>query len=207
LSGGCSSLLKLIERTGSASFKAALAALQNIHQFDGLFIATRLGRLNSKGRVPTLVTPRGVLTETPAILQFICQSFPQSGLAPLDDPFELARMNAFNSYLCSTVHVAHAHGRRGSRWADDAAAIEQMKNKLPENMAACFDLIEREYLQGPWVLGENYSVSDMYLFTLAQWLEADGVDINRFPKVADHSLKMAQDPVVARVILAEQSAA
>jgi glutathione S-transferase len=164
-------------------------------------------RLNSKGRVPTLVTPRGVLTETPAILQFICQTFPNSGLAPLDDPFELARMNAFNSYLCSTVHVAHAHGRRGSRWADDAAAIEQMKNKLPENMAACFDLIEREYLQGPWVLGENYSVSDMYLFTLAQWLEADGVDINRFPKVADHSLKMAQDPVVARVILAEQSAA
>jgi len=164
-------------------------------------------RLNSKGRVPTLVTPRGVLTETPAILQFICQSFPQSGLAPLDDPFELARMNAFNSYLCSTVHVAHAHGRRGSRWADDAAAIEQMKNKLPENMAACFDLIEREYLQGPWVLGEKYSVSDMYLFTLAQWLEGDGVDINRFPKVAGHSLKMAQDPVVARVILAEQSAA
>lgn len=44
------------------------------------------------------------LTETPAILQFICQSFPQSGLAPLDDPFELARMNAFNSYRCSTVH-------------------------------------------------------------------------------------------------------
>jgi glutathione S-transferase len=163
--------------------------------------------LNSKGRVPTLLTPRGVLTETPAILQFICQTFAQSGLAPLDDPFELARMNAFNSYLCSTVHVAHAHRRRGSRWADDPAAIEHMKNKVPENMAACFDLIEREYLQGPWVLGEKYSVSDMYLFTLAQWLEADGVDIRRFPKVAHHRLKMAQDPVVARVVLAEQSVA
>ena len=81
-------------------------------------------RLNPKGRVPTLATPRGNLSETPAILQFICQTFPQAGLAPLDDAFELARMNAFNSYLCSTVHVAHAHKFRGSRWADDAAAIE-----------------------------------------------------------------------------------
>lgn len=164
-------------------------------------------RLNPKGRVPTLVTPRGNLTETPAILLFVCQTFPQAALAPLDDPFELARMNAFNSYLCSTVHVAHAHGARAGRWADDAAAIADMKKKVPQNMAAGFELIEREFLQGPWVLGEKYSVSDMYLFTLAQWLERDGVDIKRFPKVAQHSLQMARDPVVARVLLAEQSAA
>ena len=163
-------------------------------------------RFNPKGRVPTLVTPRGSLTETPAILQFICKTFPQSGLAPLDDPFELARMNAFNSYLCSTVHVAHAHRLRGSRWADDPAAIANMKKKVPETMAACFDLIEREFIQGPWVLGEQYSVSDMYLFTLAQWLEGDGVDIRRFPKVSQHSLRMTQNPVVTRVMMAEQSA-
>lgn len=163
-------------------------------------------RFNPKGRVPTLVTPRGSLTETPAILQFICQTFPQSGLAPLDDPFELARMNAFNSYLCSTVHVAHAHRLRGSRWANDPAAIADMKQMVPENMATCFDLIERELIQGLWVLGEQYSVSDMYLFTLAQWLEGDGVDIRRFPKVSQHSLQMAQDPVVTRVMMAEQTA-
>ena len=66
-------------------------------------------RVNPKGRVPALVTDRGVLTETPAILLYICQSHPEAGMAPLDDAFELARMNAFNSYLCSTVHVAHAH--------------------------------------------------------------------------------------------------
>jgi glutathione S-transferase len=163
-------------------------------------------RLNPKGRVPTLVTPRGSVTETPAILLFLCQSFPQSRLAPLDDPFELARMNAVNSYLCSTVHVAHAHRFRGNRWADDPAAIADMKKKVPQTMSACFDLIEREFLQGPWVLGEQYSVADMYLFTLAQWLEGDGVDIRLFPKVAQHSLQMARDPVVARVVLAEQSA-
>src|SRR4030095_5053311 len=72
--------------------------------------------INPKGRVPSLVTERGILTETPAILLFVCQTHPQAGLAPLDDPFALAQVQAFNSYLSSTVHVAHAHRMRGHRW-------------------------------------------------------------------------------------------
>lgn len=157
-------------------------------------------RLNPKGRVPALVTGRGTLTETPAILQFICQSFPQAGLAPLDDVFALAQMNAFNSYLCSTVHVAHAHRLRGHRWADDPVAIADMRKKVPQTMGDCFELIENDYFKGPWVLGERYTVSDMYLFTIAQWLQGDGVDVKRFPKVAAHRQRMAADPVVSRVL-------
>jgi glutathione S-transferase len=163
-------------------------------------------RLNPKGRVPVLLTDQGVLTETPALLQFISQSFPDAKLMPLDDVFLLARANEFNSYLCSTVHVAHAHRVRGARWADDALAIEAMKQKAPQNMGDCFELIERDMLKGPWVLGEHFSTCDMYLFTLAQWLKGDSVDINRFPRVADHFLRMAADPVVVRV-LAQQAAA
>jgi len=164
-------------------------------------------RLNPKGRVPALVTERGVLTETPALLQFISQSFPNAKLAPIDDPFLLARVNEFNSYLCSTVHVAHAHRVRGSRWADDAQAIEAMKAKAPQLMGDCFELIEREMLQTPWVLGEGFSVCDMYLFTLSQWLQGDGVDIQRFPKVADHQRRMLQDPVVVKVLAAQKASA
>src|SRR5215211_5460115 len=72
-------------------------------------------QLNPKGRVPALVTGRGILTETLAILLFICQSFPEARLAPLEDPFALAQVQCFNSYLCSTVHVSHAHRMRGAR--------------------------------------------------------------------------------------------
>lgn len=162
-------------------------------------------RVNPKGRVPALLTPRGTLTETPAILQFIAQSFPEAELAPLEDPFALAHMNAFNSYLCSTVHVAHAHGRRGQRWADDAAAIEAMKKKMPDNMRDCFALIERAYLLGPWTLGERYSVSDMYLFTVARWLEGDGVDIEQFPKVDALVQRMYGEPRVTRVLEAQRA--
>ena len=99
--------------------------------------------INPKGRVPAMVTDRGVLTETPAILAFIAQSYPKAKLAPLADAFAFAQMQAFNSYLCSTVHVAHAHKGRGTRWADDPAAIAEMKRKVPESVGACFDLIEK----------------------------------------------------------------
>ena len=93
--------------------------------------------INPKGRVPALRTPLGVLTETPALLAYVAQSFPERKLAPLDDAFAMARMQELHSYLASTVHVAHAHKRRGARWADDAAAHEAMRAKVPQNMTAC----------------------------------------------------------------------
>lgn len=161
-------------------------------------------RINPKGRVPALITSHGILTETPAILQFICQSYPEAGLAPLDDVFETARMNAFNSYLCSTVHVAHAHRLRGNRWADDPLAIAAMQAKVPQSVGDAFALVESE-LHGPWVLGERYSICDIYLFTLAQWLEADGVETEKLPRVLDHRNRMLQSPVVAKIVAAETS--
>jgi len=155
-------------------------------------------KLNPKGRVPALVTEHGVLTETPALLQYVGQRFPQAGLLPAD-AFGLAALNAFNSYLCSTVHVAHAHGRRAYRWADDAAAISAMQQKVAQNMGDCFALIEAEMLRGPWVMGEQFTVADLYLYTLATWLEGDGVDPRRFPQVLAHRQRVAERPAVARV--------
>jgi glutathione S-transferase len=163
--------------------------------------------INPKGRVPALVTDRGILTETPAILAFIAQSFPAAHLAPLDDAFAFARVQAFNSYLCSTVHVAHAHRLRGSRWADDEAAIEAMKKKVPQSVGDCFDLIEREMFAGPWVMGDDYTICDPYLFTIARWLEGDGVDIARFPKVRDHFNRMESRPAVQRALSEQRAAA
>jgi glutathione S-transferase len=164
-------------------------------------------RINPKGRVPSLVTDRGILTETPAILAFIAQSFPAARLAPLDDPFGFARVQAFNSYLCSTVHVAHAHRMRGYRWADDAAAIAAMQRKAPQAVGECFALIERDMFAGPFVMGEAYTICDPYLFTLAQWWEADGVDPARLPKLQDHRRRMAARPSVQRAIAVELASA
>lgn len=161
--------------------------------------------INPKGRVPALATDRGTLSENVAILAYIAQRYPEAKLAPLNDPFAFAEIQAFNSYLASTVHVAHAHGRRGYRWASDQSSFDDMKRKLPESMGACFDLIERDMLKGPWVMGEAYTICDPYLFTLAGWMEVDGVDPARFPKVRDHRQRMAERPAVKKALAEERT--
>jgi len=159
--------------------------------------------VNPKGRVPALITDRGTLTETPAMLVFVAQSFPAARLAPFDDAFAFAEIQAFNSYLCSTLHVAHAHRMRGHRWADDEAAIAAMQRKVPQSVGACYELIERDLLKGPWVMGEHYTICDPYLFTLAQWLEQDGVDPNRIPRVVDHRRRVSERAAVRKAIAEE----
>ena len=159
--------------------------------------------INPKGRVPALVTERGTLTETPGLLLYVAQQFPAAGLAPLADPFALAQAQEFNSYLCATVHVAHAHGRRGTRWADDAAAIEAMKRKVPASMTECAELIEHKFLKGPWVMGEQYTICDPYLFTIGTWLEGDGVDTARLPRLLDHRRRMLSRAAVQKAVSVE----
>jgi len=182
-----------LEHAG-ADYQAVAVDLAGNAQRSPQFLA-----LNPKGRVPALQTERGTLTEIPALLLYIAQRYPAAALAPLDDPFALAQLQAFNSYLCSTVHVAHAHRVRGARWADDPAAIEAMKRKVPQNMLDCMRLIENSMLVGPWVMGEQYSVADMYLYTISGWLAGDGVDIAQLPTIAAHRARMAADPVVQRI--------
>jgi glutathione S-transferase len=157
-------------------------------------------KVNPKGRVPALVTDHGVLTETPALLAYVAQGFPKAKLAPLDDAYAFAQVQAFNSYLCSTVHVAHAHKGRGYRWATDESSFADMKRMVPKTMAACFTLIERDMLKGPWVMGEQYTICDPYLFTLTGWLEGDGVDLATLPKVMAHRQRMAERPAVKKVM-------
>ena len=195
--GTCSLASHIVLEEVGATYEARRVDFSVQQQSSPEFLA-----LNPKGRVPALATDRGVISETPAILAFLAQSFPAANLAPLNDPFEFARLQAFNSYLCSTVHVAHAHGRRGSRWSDDAAAVETMKAKVPQTMAACFELIEISMFSGLWVMGDTYTIADAYLYTVAGWLEADGVDPSRFPKVLDHRNRMAERPAVKAVLAA-----
>ena len=205
-------MLKLFYGSNACSLASHIALAETGADYEAVRLDLRSGEqrkpgylaVNPKGRVPALVTDSGILTETPAILAFVAQSFPKAGLAPLDDPFAFAQVQAFNSYLCSTVHVAHAHRVRGSRWADDPAAIAEMKRKAPETVTACFDLIEGEMLKGPWVMGETYTICDPYLFTVAEWLDGDGVDLSRLPRVIDHRTRMAERPAVRKAISEER---
>lgn len=195
--GTCSLATHITLEEAGADYRAVRVDFAAKEQQSPAYLA-----INPKGRVPSLVTDRGVLTETPAMLAFVAQTFPAAGLAPLNDPFAFAGAQAFNSYLCSTVHVAHAHRMRGHRWTDDQATMDSLKRFVPRSIFAAFDLIEREMIKGPWVLGDSFSVCDPYLYTLSGWLPGDGVDIAQFPRVADHFRRMGERASVQKVLAA-----
>ena len=196
--GSCARASHIALREAGADFELTLVDFATAEQRTDEY-----QRINPKGRVPALATAEGILTETPAILGYIAQRFPEARLAPAD-AFRMARMQSFNAYLCATVHVAHAHIRRGERWADDPAAIAEMKRKAPEVVANCFELIDSELFDGPWVVGNAYTVADPYLFTITQWLPIHGLEAATYPNIHAHAERMLARPAVQAAIAAEE---
>ena len=190
--GSCSLASHIVLAEAGASYELVRVDLAAGQQRDPDYL-----RVNPKGRVPALVTPDGVLTETPAILSYISAIHPAAGLMPTS-AYEAARCQSFNSYFCSTVHIAHAHRMRGTRWADEPEAIVAMQRKVPQTMFESLQLIEEALGAGPWMLAATYSVCDPYLFRVVTWAEGDGVDLARLPRILDHRRRMVERPGVRR---------
>ncbi len=139
--------------------------------------------INPKGRVPALVLKDGsVLTETGALLDYIAALVPNAALIPADSE-TAAHMRSVMYYLASTMHIAHAHKARGSRWADSPDSHADMTSKVPETMTACAGYVEAECLRGPYVCGKNFTIADAYLFIVCSWLVGDGVTLADFPNI------------------------
>ena len=78
-----------------------------------------------------------------------------------------------------------------------------MQRKVPDSVAHAFRYVEDHALQGPYVMGERYTVADPYLYTIARWMEADGVDTAGFPKIAAHREMMLARPTTQAALQAE----
>ena len=181
-------MLKLYWAPGTiASATGILLNEGNVH-WDGIRVDFANGEqlkaayheVNPKGRVPALVTPEGVLTETGAILEYVAATA-VPGMVPAD-PLQVGRMREVMYYLASTMHVNHAHKGRGTRWANEDASIADMKAKVPESMTGSCAYIE-DLIVGPYLFGDHVTLADIWFFTIACWLEGDGVDVSAFPKI------------------------
>ncbi len=153
--------------------------------------------LNPKGRVPTLITPEGPLTETGAILEYLGETAVPK-LMPAD-PLQRARMREVMYYLASTMHVNHAHKMRGPRWATEQSSFDDMKAKVPETMAASCAYLEPQ-ITGPYLFGPEPTLADCYLYAISTWLEGDGVDIANYPKLSAWKAVMEQRASVQKAI-------
>lgn len=203
-------MLKLYYKPGAVSLASHIALEEAGADFEIVPIDFKVQEqrtptylsLNPLGRVPTLITGHGALTETLAILTYIAMAHPAAQLAP-DMPWELAQMLSVMSFLASTVHVSAAHMNRGYRWADDPAAIAEMRRKAPSVVAANLRILEERVGPGPWILGPKYSAADPFLFVMTWWAEPDGVPLAPFPNLRAHLTRMQGREAVQKVLARE----
>ena len=198
--------MKLHYAPGTISIAVAIALHEAGLEFEAIRVDFKSGaqtqpayhQINPKGRVPALEAGGGILTETGAILDYIAEIAPAVRLMP-EDPFQAARLRSVMYYLASTMHVNHAHRMRASRWADSAAAQEDMRAKVPETMADSCAYIEQHCLAGPYLTGDQITLADPYLFVICTWLEGDGVDVKAYPRLAAFCDAMEARPSVQAV--------
>lgn len=190
--------MKLFYANGTISIAPALVLVEagidhDLARIDfakGAQMAPEYLAINPKGRVPALVLKDGtILTETGALLDYIAAIAPAAGLVPTA-PEDAAHMRSVMYYLASTMHVAHAHKMRGTRWADKAESHADMTAKVPETMTACAAYVEGECLRGTYVCGDSFTLADPYLFVVCSWLVGDGVSIADFPKITAFMARM-----------------
>ena len=157
------------------------------------------------GRVPVLLTDRGALTENPAILAFIAQSHPDAGLVPLDDPFAFARIQSFNLFIATSIHVAFRQIVFPDTYADGEAAATALREKVPELSDRYFAVIEQGFADGRrFVHGDRFTLSDAYLFVYANYLrKGDRGDVSRLPHILAHRARIRARPAVQRILEVE----
>ena len=155
--------------------------------------------VNPAGVTPALKTDRGVITQNGAILTYIAEIFPDAGLAPVVDPFEMARFDAFNGFLSSSLHPA-----LGKLLFSHPPLSGETKDQALAQALAKLDLAEQHLVEGPWVFGERWTLADDYLMVFERWSrQARLLDPARYPKLNAHLDLVQARPAVARMLAAE----
>jgi glutathione S-transferase len=206
-------MLKLYYIPAACSLASHIALIEAGAQFEAQEIVYERGdhkspeflRLNPKAFVPVLVTEQGAITENAAILLYIAMAFPKAGLYPSDDAFGFSRVQEFNTFLSSSVHVTYRHISRPRLFADGPVAKAALRAKVPEMVHKYFALIEDKLADGrTWVHGDRYTTSDPYLFVYSSYLQwGDRGDPGRFPLVRAHRERVLARPATQQALAAE----
>jgi glutathione S-transferase len=198
--GACSLAPHIALEEVGARFELSRVDLGGNQQSSSEFL-----RVNPKARVPALADGDWVLTEAPAILRYIAVRHPASGLWPWD-PREEARCSEWLNWLSSTIQVAFTHVRRAGRYASEPRSVEDV---AATGRNACRDLwraVDRKIGEGPWAIGDRYSVADPYLMVYWTWGRgpALGFDMTHdFPHWTNHARRLAARPAVQRAFATE----
>jgi len=152
--------------------------------------------VNSKGAVPALRLDDGqVLTEGPAILQYLADQKPESKLAPKAGTLERYRLLEWLNFITSEVHKSFSP-------LFNPAADAAVKQYVTQNLEKKFDWINKQLAGKQYLTGDQFTIADAYLFVVVNWSNFVGIDLGRWP-----ALKAFQDRVAARPKVQEALAA
>jgi glutathione S-transferase len=154
-------------------------------------------KINPKGYVPALeISPGEVLTEGPAIVQYLGDQKPQSGLVPKAGSMERYRMQEMLGYINSEIHKAYSplfSQTTPEATREDRKAYLRKRYKLLEDRLA-----GRDYL-----FGDQFTAADAYLFTVTRWAHAVKLDLSEFPNLQAFQKRVGERPAVKQAMKEE----
>ncbi|NUU04634.1 glutathione transferase GstA [Herbaspirillum robiniae] len=153
--------------------------------------------INPKGYVAALRLEDGrVLTEGPAILQYLADLRPEAALAPPAGSWERVRLQEMLSFITSELHAGMS-----PLFSDSFG--EEVKAVFRERLFRRIAHVEQALQATPYLMGERFGVADAYLFTVLGWLRFFGIGMERWPALARFMAAMAQRPSVRAALAAE----
>ena len=153
--------------------------------------------VNAKGYVPALELPNGdVLTEGPAIVQYIADQNAASRLAPPAGTIERYRLQEWLNFITSELH------KNFSPLFNKATSAE-WKAGATANLEKRFEYLAAKLKGKQYLLGDQFTVADGYLFTVLRWTKSVGIDLSKWPALADYVARVAARPKVQEALAAE----
>ena len=191
--GACSLSPRIVLGEAGIPFTAVKTDLKSKETESG---ADFLG-INSKGSVPALELDDGrVLTEGPAIVQYLADLRPDSGLAPRAGTFERYQLMEILNYITSELHKGFSPLFKPDTPADARKIAE-------ENLAKRFDWLSIRLADRKFLMGETFTVADAYLFTVLRWSGLVHVDLARWPVLTAYLARVGERPKVKEALHAE----
>jgi len=154
-------------------------------------------QINPKGYVPTIKLDDGsVLTEGGAILQYIADQQPDSGLAPKAGTMERYHLQEWLTFIGTEIHKSFSP-------MFNKAAPEEVKNYARNMLTKRLAYVEAQLASKPFLMGDHFTVADAYLFVVAGWSGHVGYDLSTFPNIKEYLARIAARPSVQAALKAE----
>ena len=155
-----------------------------------------IASVNPKGYVPVLDLDSGErLTEVTAILQYVADQKPETGLAPRYGTLERYRLQEWLSYLSTEIHKAYWPLFHEDSLPERPFAIARLEKR--------FDWIHAQVGDRPFLLGSQFTIADAYLVTVVNWMKPAGLDVTRWPGLKAYRARITERPAVQGALEAE----